>query len=127
MAWEFNPASGLIIIEVILEKGDRNDRLQLALDTGASHSCISDRSLELIGYEPEKSPSKTTVTTGSGEVYVPVISVEKLKALGKEVTDLSVTAMKLPASATIDGVLGLDFLRGHKLTIDFPKGEIHLE
>jgi hypothetical protein len=32
----------------------------------------------------------------------------------------------LPPSATIDGLLGLDFLRGKKLTIDFRQADVSL-
>jgi hypothetical protein len=33
----------------------------------------------------------------------------------------------LPESAQFHGLLGLDFLRGTRLTIDFRRGEIELE
>jgi hypothetical protein len=33
----------------------------------------------------------------------------------------------LPPSATVDGVLGLDFFRGYKLAIDFNKGIIDID
>ncbi len=32
----------------------------------------------------------------------------------------------LPPSATVDGLLGLDFFRGHQLTVDFQTGQITL-
>ena len=32
----------------------------------------------------------------------------------------------LPASVSVDGLLGLDFLRGQRLTIDFRAGRIAL-
>jgi hypothetical protein len=39
---------------------------------------------------------------------------------------LWVLARNLPPGAAADGLLGLDSLRGHVLTIDFPHGLISL-
>jgi hypothetical protein len=37
-----------------------------------------------------------------------------------------IIAHTLPPSATVDGLLGLDFFRGQQLNIDFRRGEITL-
>ncbi len=37
-----------------------------------------------------------------------------------------VLAYSLPASASVSGLLGLDFLRDHLLTIDFRTGQMDL-
>ena len=50
----------------------------------------------------------------------------RLSALGKHRFGFRVTAHDLPASVPIDGVLGLDFLDGHVLTIDFRAGTVDL-
>ncbi len=126
MNWKFDSSGGLVMIEVNIEKSGQRNIFRMALDTGATHTFIRTRQLESLGYEPSQSPNKTTVTTGSDQAYVPVVAVEKILALGQERENMPVTAMELPASASIDGVLGLDFVRGHVLTIDFQNGEIHL-
>jgi hypothetical protein len=48
------------------------------------------------------------------------------KHLGQERQNFTVIAYTLPPTATIDGLLGLDFFRNHVLTIDFQNGEITL-
>jgi len=58
---------------------------------------------------------------------VPKIGIEKLTALGKTKENFTVIAHDLPPTASVDGVLGLDFLRENVLTIDFVQGEIELE
>lgn len=58
---------------------------------------------------------------------VPLLNVDTIKALGKEATNLRVLCYTLPTSARIDGVLGLDFLRGERLVIDFRAGQLALE
>lgn len=39
---------------------------------------------------------------------------------------MPVISLSLPAGASFDGLFGLDFLRGHVLTIDFQQGQITL-
>ena len=53
-------------------------------------------------------------------------SISKIEALGRELTQLPVLAHTLPPSAGVDGVLGLDFLRGQLLSIDFRNGRLTL-
>jgi len=66
------------------------------------------------------------VTTGSGVEFVPRVSLDKIVALGQERTTFPVLGHTLPPSAGIDGVLGLDFVRGQTLTVDFRTGTITL-
>jgi hypothetical protein len=50
----------------------------------------------------------------------------RLTALGQDRIGFSVLAHTLPVSASVHGLLGLDFLRGGVLTIDFRSGQIAL-
>ncbi len=101
--------------------------LNLALDTGATGTVISQKRLVELGYDLNDSEDEMFITTGSGLISVPKIRIEKLIALGKEKSDFLVNAHDLPPTASVDGVLGLDFLRENVLTIDFVQGFIELE
>lgn len=101
--------------------------LNFALDTGASATVISQKRLLAVGYDLAKVEDESYITTGSGLITVPKIRIEKIAALGKEKSNFLVIAHDLPPTASIDGVLGLDFLRENVLTIDFIKGEIELK
>src|SRR5438874_1974268 len=46
--------------------------------------------------------------------------------LGRTRSRMGVLAHSLPPSARIDGLLGLDFLRSRRLTIDFSAGTLEL-
>ena len=81
------------------------------LDTGATGSTINWDLLVLLGYDPAIIKDRVQMTTGSGVEYVPKISVDKIKALGKEMKGFEFLCHTLPPSATVDGVLGFDFLR----------------
>lgn len=50
----------------------------------------------------------------------------RLTALGRHQFGIPVLAYTLPAGASVSGLLGLDFVRGHVLTIDFRAGQITL-
>lgn len=79
-----------------------------------------------IGYDPSMAPDRVQVTTGSGVEFVPRIQVSRLHALGRERAAFPVLSHTLPPSAGIDGLLGLDFMRGQRLEIDFVRGLVSL-
>jgi hypothetical protein len=66
------------------------------------------------------------MTTGSGVEFVPQIAVKQMKAFGNVQYNFIVLSHTLPPSATVDGLLGLDFFRERRLIIDFTTGEIEL-
>jgi aspartyl protease family protein len=98
----------------------------LALDTGATNTVISAAAITQLGYDLTASTGQHQILTASGVVSVPQMIVVKITALGKTRTDFPIMAHNLPPSASVDGVLGLDFLRGYILHIDFQQGTIDL-
>lgn len=98
----------------------------MALDTGATSTLVRPAILLAIGLDPAASRDRTQVITGSGVEYVPRLKVDLVSALGLEMVQMAVVAHTLPPSATVDGLLGLDFMRGRTLTIDFRNGTIAL-
>ena len=64
--------------------------------------------------------------TASGAENVPSLTVARLTALGQDRSAFPVLALTLPAATAVEGVLGLDFLRGYALNIDFRTGQITL-
>jgi len=63
---------------------------------------------------------------GSGTVLAPLVIVSRLSALGQDRTSFPVLGHTLPPNAGIDGLIGLNFLRGQVLTIDFRNGQLSL-
>ena len=126
MSSSFNAQRGLIIVRSELFGPSGSIVLRLALDTGATGTMVSVGPLVTVGYDPSLVLNRVQVTTGSGVEYVPRISVSRMKALGQERINFPVLAHTFPPSASIDGLLGLDFLRGQVLNIDFRTGSITL-
>jgi hypothetical protein len=126
MSFPFDPHAGVVLVEAELEGPAGKTPANLALDTGSSYTAVGEAILVALGYDPAASPTRLQITTGSGVLFVPQISVARVRALGLERTAFPVVGHTLPPSAGVDGLLGLDFLRGCVLTIDFRAGQIDL-
>ena len=127
MSFAFNPKDRLIFVEAEIEGKTKNAILRLALDTGATGTVISAAKLDVIGYDLSEPEDESFITTGSGVISVPKIILMKITALGKEKENFLIIAHDLPPTASVDGVLVLDFLHNHVLTIDFKVGKITFE
>jgi aspartyl protease family protein len=126
VSFRFNSRRGAILVSAELFGPKGTGLLMLALDTGATATMINVAHLVAVGYDPASISTQVQVTTGSGVVYVPRISVTRIKALGQERRNFPVLSHTLPPTATIDGLLGLDFLRDQKLLIDFRRGVVSI-
>jgi predicted aspartyl protease len=122
----FNPRSGLILVPVQIWGPSGDTRVELVLDTGASSTLVRSSILLSIGYDPGAAPTRVQMTTASGISLVPRFAVDRVEALGSARSKFLLVSHELPPAARIDGVLGLDFLRGQRLTIDFRRGSITL-
>ena len=126
MNYAFNPLRGLIVVQAKVFGPSGSIVLRLALDTGATRTMINVAPLTTIGYDLALALDRVQVTTGSGIEDVPRLLVTQFQALGQTRENFPVLAHTLPPSASIDGLLGLDFLHGQILTIDFLQGDISL-
>jgi predicted aspartyl protease len=126
MSFPFSPHHGLIIVKVTLEGPTQTVRMEFALDTGSTDTVISAQALVAAGYDTDAATQHVQMTTGSGVVTTPLLWVTRLKALGQERHSFPVLAHQFPPSSDVDGVLGLDFLRGQELNINFRTGMIDL-
>jgi hypothetical protein len=98
----------------------------LALDTGATTTWINTEILRGIGCEILPDAERAFITTAIGIERIPKVPVHRVEAIGQKRDSMLVLAGNLPPTAGIDGLLGLDFLRRHRLVVDFRKGRISL-
>ena len=101
--------------------------VRLALDTGATATTVSTEVLISLGYDPGAASEQVPITTGSGIEVAPRVVLNRIEALFQQRRSFPALSYTLPSSASVDGVLGLDFLRGWRLIVDFRAGAITLE
>jgi len=123
----FDPEGRAILVEARLTGPSGKGGFRLVLDTGATFTIISWRAAIALGYDPSAASEKQEITTASGVEHVPRIVVENVQALGLERPGFPVLCHTLPPSAGVDGLLGLDFLRGRRLVLDFRGGVLTLD
>ena len=126
MSETFQSHSGLIFVSVRVYGPNGRVVMRMALDTGATRTLINVAHPVGLGYDPSLKPDRVQVTTGSGVEFAPLVNLQRVIAFGQERVELPVLAHTLPPTAGIDGLLGLDFLRCHKLEIDFRQGLLSL-
>ena len=126
MRHSFDRHEGLIIVRAELFGPSGSIVVRLALDTGATSTTINAGLLNSIGYDPALVPDRVQLTTGGAVEYAPRLSVNRIEALSQERANFLVVAHTLPPSASVDGLLGLDFFRGHELNLDFRTGVVVL-
>ena len=100
---------------------------RLALDTGASATCLRTDFVEELGYDLSMVLNRTRIVTGTQVETVPRLAIARLAALKQERENFVVVAHTLPPSIGIDGLLGLDFFQNQTLTLNFRDGLITLE
>jgi len=122
----FNPNSPVIVLEVTLESMVAKRRMKMAVDTGATYTMIPWEIAEALGYRPDISSQRITLVTASGVERVPLIKVDIIRIIGKEIRDTEIVCHDLPARSYVDGLLELRSLRELKAKIDFDKGTLEI-
>ncbi|MBP6731245.1 MAG: aspartyl protease family protein [Chitinophagales bacterium] len=97
----------------------------LAIDTGSYFTTIRPEVLSDIG-APQTGQNILLVGI-SEDIRVTISSVNKLQVGGIAVQNYKVANHELSSAFEIDGLLGNDFLRNHKLCIDYINGTITFE
>ncbi len=113
-------------------RGSQSDRSATELDPALAaryrgdHQRAEGGGAGRLGLRPGERVDSVPMTTGSAVISVPRLVLTRLTALGHHRFGLPVRGYTLPASASVSGLLGLDFLRDRVLTLDFRAGEITL-
>ena len=126
MSTPFDPRLPVIVVPALVVGPSRVIRVELALDTGAGQTMIRPRFLVSAGYNPSRAVRQKQFRSVTGSATASIIDVQGLSCLGHMRTNLPVIAHDPPPAIIYDGLLGLDFFRGHVLTLDFIAGRIRL-
>lgn len=131
MSFPFDPTQDLIVVPAAVTNPEGDVFVvNLVVDTGATNTVINVGVLMAMGYDPLLATDHFRILTGSGVESVSSVKLRNITTLGKSRDDFPAISHSLPLHAGIngmDGVLGLDFFRGHLVTIDFRRGRISLD
>ena len=115
---------GIIVVTAYIEN---RYRLNLALHTAASHTTVDKNVLLMLDYNLQNPVGQSFVETSNGVIGVEEHLLKKLSCLSIEQIDFPIQIYDFLAhgvTSDYDGVLGIDFLRGRKICIDFIKNII---
>lgn len=127
MSTFFNPLASFLPVTVRLFGPFKDARAHLALDTGATQTMISREIAAFLGYDLDTGGRTTRLITASGEETASVVTISRLVALERQRLNMPILCHNLPSGTPFDGLLGLDFFRNQKLTVDFREGLITLD
>ena len=94
----------------------------LALDTGATHTVVDLTVMLMNGFSVKDATRMVEFETAKGVVGAYVFKVAELKVLGLTCKNIEIASYDFIGNNVIldiDGVLGLDLLKGSIITIDF--------
>ena len=122
-----HPQKPLIVVPVVVnDKGP----YEFAVDTGASTSVVSSTLARELGLVTENIPS---VTAGGGSVQAERSRLESVSVGGTRQQDLPVivsdflTMLNRVIGVQLEGIVGYNFLRNYRVTIDYPSALLSFE
>lgn len=101
--------------------------IEALLDTGAAMTVVHPELLRLVGYDVTGLRQSQAIVTASQRETMAVVNVQSIAALGQTKHDYSIGVFALPAATGVQALLGLDFFRRSRLTIDFRSGTLDLQ
>jgi predicted aspartyl protease len=119
----FNPQDNLIVVPVEVHGKSQHITLDMAVDTGATWTIMPIKTCSIIGAVYLRNVS---IVTGSRVENARLMAIPLIRAFGVDMTNFKVVAHDLPPSLLVDGLLGMNFLKRAKLTIDFHKNIIKI-
>lgn len=97
------------------------------LDTGAPQSEFSDRFLRTIKILPIENLPHVEISEGLQTKKYASVILPNIECLGQTLKDVPVTVSKFEEHWGVDALIGLDFFRRFRVTVDYKAGHIITE
>jgi len=120
----FDPSDSLIVVRAWVWGPRGKAKLDLALDTAATHTHIVPDIIDELGYSPRQGDGTTVVHSAIGEEPGYLLRVSRFQALGFSTSDFRIHVHDLGDGVGVDGLLGLTFLRRFNLEIRPAEGRL---
>lgn len=105
---------------------DNRKNVTMILDTGATYTTISRDLAEKLGYDLHNAP-RVIITTANGQISLPRITLKSLTFNGYTAYNVDATVMNMPRNVPFAGLLGLSFVKHHRITIDYEAEHLVIE
>ena len=96
----------------------------MMLDTGATFVSVPTSVARKVGFDTECPEDTLSVTTASGQILTPIITLDSVEVQGVKATNVEAMCMDLPGSMVFAGLLGLSFLRNFDVDLHFRSGVV---
>lgn len=93
------------------------------VDTGSNRSCISRKLAERLGLPPGPQVSVHTVVKSQ---LRPTVIIDRLQLGSRSQRRVKIPALDLVGSDDVDGILGVDWLKGQRLVLNFKGRELEI-
>jgi len=123
VAFDFIANTSLVVLPVTI---NNDGPYRFLLDTGASNTVLSAMVADNLGIRPGRSD---TLLTAGGNLPVTVRTIDTLQVgtARLEKVEIAVANFPLMKTLNVDGVLGGDYLRQFKISIDYDNKLVEIE
>lgn len=106
-------------------KGKRE--IDAILDTGAVYTSVSWDIAKDIGYDPAVSERRKEIITANGVIEVPLIRIDSVSIRELEARNVDTICHNIPEISTVNGLIGLSFLKNFNIQMNFKDGRMRIE
>ena len=99
-------------------------KVDMALDTGATLVIVPMSVAHDLGYNTYQPKDTLSLTTPSGSVHVPIITLTSVEVLGAVASEVRAACIDMPVSIGFGGLLRLSFLRNFDVDLHFRSGVV---
>lgn len=123
----FETKERYIFLSIFLtaENGKRHE-LDAILDTGAPRTEFSDEALYFAGFAPKPREDVTLQEGLQTQKYSDMV-LPKIEICSQQISNLKVYVSRFEKSWGVDALVGLDFFRQFRVTVDYRLGQLITE
>ena len=119
--------NGVFLVSITL---DKNQLMNVLLDTGASTSTFDFTSMVMAGYDLRNPLDTAQIETGNGVVQVEIFEIREIAAFGIVRKHFPIQVCDFLTHGILSeyqGILGIDFFEGTKFCIDTVENNLSVE
>lgn len=122
----FDPKKRVVWLEVQVFGPAGRGACRFILDTGSPVTVISTSVIDSLGYSARMGTTRSQLIGIEGAQEGYRLRIEQLQTLGLDVQDREVFCHDFDERLGVDGLIGMDLLEGHVLTLDCVQGTVTL-